>query len=74
MFTMVTSLMWRIDYHRLWGQLSTSCNNAAEVAQWATPCCSRHQSAADNNVRDGRCNLVVTPTHFRALHISSYTV
>ena len=31
------------------GQLSTTCSNAKEVAQWATP--SRPQPATDNDVR-----------------------
>ena len=30
---------WRIYYHRMWGQLSTTCSNATEVAQLGTPSC-----------------------------------
>ena len=48
----------RIDYHWLWGPMSTTCSNATEVAQWATPSCSRPQPATDNGVRDGRSNRV----------------
>ena len=45
------------------GKILTSFSNATEVAQWATPSCSRPQRASDNGVRDGRSNLlVVTPT------------
>ena len=40
----------------LWGQLSTTCSNVTEVAQWAAPSCSRPQPATDNGVRDGRSN------------------
>ena len=29
-------------------QLATTCSNATEVAQWATPICSRQLPAADN--------------------------
>ena len=49
---------WRINYHSLWGQLSTAFSNATEVAQWAAPRCSGAgpQPAADNGVRDGRSN------------------
>ena len=38
------------------GKLSTTCSNAIEVTQWATPSCSRPQPATDNGVRDGRSN------------------
>ena len=31
----------------MWGQLSTTCSNATEVAQWGTSC-SRRQPATDN--------------------------
>ena len=33
---------WRIDYHCLWGQLSTTCNNATEVAHWQLPVAVDH--------------------------------
>ena len=32
------------------------CSNATEVAQWATPRCSRPQPAMDNGVRDCTSN------------------
>ena len=35
---------WRIYYHRMWVQLSTTCN---EVAQWGAPSCSRAQPATE---------------------------
>ena len=46
----------RIYYYCLWGHLSTTCIIATEVAQWATPSCSRLQAATDNGVRGGRYN------------------
>ena len=46
----------RIDYHCLWGQLSTTCSNVTGVTQWATPSCSRPQQANYNGVRDGSPN------------------
>ena len=54
------SLIWpgvpqrRIDYHCMWGQISTPRSNATEVAQWATLSWSLPQPATDNGVRDGR--------------------
>ena len=49
--------------HCLWCQLSTTCSNAAEVAQLATFNCSRPQKATNNSVSDGRFNLLaVNPT------------
>ena len=52
----------------MWGQLSTSCSNATEVAQWGIPSCSRPQPATGNDVWDGRSNwLAVTPTLHRAV-------
>ena len=51
-----------------WGQLSTTCSNATEVAQWAVPSFNRLQSATDNGVRDGWSNwLTVTPTLYRVV-------
>ena len=47
---------WRIYYHRMWGQLSTTCCNATEIAQWEALSCSRPQPATDNGIRDGRSN------------------
>ena len=32
-----------------------------EIAQWATPSCSRPQPATDNGVRDSRSNRLVAP-------------
>ena len=62
------SHQWRIYYHSLWGQLSTTCSNATEVAQWAAPSSSQSQRATDNGVRDGRSNwLSVIPTLYRAV-------
>ena len=53
----------RIYYHCLWVQLTTTCSNATEVAQWADSEWSRPQPALDNGVIDGRSNwLAVTPT------------
>ena len=37
----------RIYYHSLSGQLSATCSNATEVAQWATPSCSRPKRPLD---------------------------
>ena len=37
-------------------QLSTTCSNFTEVAQWAAPSCSQPQPATNNGVRDGRSN------------------
>ena len=45
----------------MWGQLSTTCNNATEVAQWGTPSCSKPRPATDNDVRDDRSNWLVAP-------------
>ena len=50
-----------INYDSLWGQLSTTCNNAAEVARWATPSCSRPQPAMDNALRYGKSNYMAVP-------------
>ena len=47
---------WRIYYHRMWVQLSTTCSNFTEVAQWGAPSCSQQQPATDNGDRDGRSN------------------
>ena len=47
---------WRIYFHCSWGQLSTTCSDATEVAQWAAPNCSRPQSASDHGVRDSSSN------------------
>ena len=33
-----------------------TCSNATEVAQWATPSCSRPQLATDDGIRYGRLN------------------
>ena len=40
----------------LCGQLSTTCSNVTQVAQWAASSCSRPQPAMDNDVRDCRSN------------------
>ena len=48
----------------MWGQLSTTCSNATEVAQWAAPSCSRLQPATDNPARS---NYPLTPTIQRAV-------
>ena len=37
--------MWHKSTDLSTTQISTTCSNAAEVAQWATPCCSRPQPA-----------------------------
>ena len=56
----IHSLLWprviqrRIYYHWLWGQFSTTCSNAIEVAQWATPSCIWLQPPTDDGIRDGR--------------------
>ena len=52
----------------MWGQLSTTCSNFTEVAQWGAPSCSQPQPATDNGVRDGRSNwLLAPPTIHRAV-------
>ena len=44
---------WRIYYHRMWGQLSTTCSNVLiEAAQLGTPSFSQPQPATDNGVRE----------------------
>ena len=59
---MARSPQWSIYYHSLYGQLSTTCSNAIEVAQWVAPSCSWPQPAMDIGVRDGSSNwLAVTP-------------
>ena len=50
------SPQWRIYYHCSWRQLSNTCSNATEVAQWAAPSCSWPKPATGNGVRDGRSN------------------
>ena len=61
-------LQWRIYYHIIWVQLSTTCSNFTEVAQRVAPSCSQPQPATDNGVRDGRSNwLVASPTLHRAV-------
>ena len=47
---------------QLWCQLSTTCRNVTEVAQWATPSCSRPQAVTYNGVRYGRLNWLATPS------------
>ena len=48
----------------MWGQLSTTCSNATELAQLGAPSCNLPQPATDNGARDGRSNwLAVTPFH-----------
>ena len=42
-------LQWKIYYYSLGGQLSTTCTNATEVAQWVAPSCSRQHPATDND-------------------------
>ena len=39
-------------YHFSFGQLSTTCSNASEVAEWVAPSCSGPQPATDNGERD----------------------
>ena len=56
----------------MWFQLSTTCSNFTEVAQWEAPGCSHPQLATDNGVRDGRSNwLVAPPPYTRQYHMSS---
>ena len=38
------------------GGVNYNCSNDTEVAKWATPSCSRSQTAMDNGVRDGSSN------------------
>ena len=45
----------------MWVQLSTTCSNFTEGAQWGAPSCSQPQPATDNGVRDGRSNWLVAP-------------
>ena len=40
----------------VWGQLSTTCSNVTQVAQWAVPSCSRPQLTTENGVRNVRSN------------------
>ena len=47
----------------LWGQLSTTCSNVTEVAQWAAPSCSWPQPATDNGVRDVRSDFLAVTLH-----------
>ena len=47
----------------LWGQISTTSCNATEVAQWASPSCSRPQPSTDNGVSDGRSNWLPVNPH-----------
>ena len=35
-------------YHCFWGQISTTCSNATEVAQWGAPSFSRPQPVTDS--------------------------
>ena len=52
----------------MWSQLSTTCSNDTEGAQWGASSCSRPQPAQDNGVRDGRSNWpAVTPSIHRAV-------
>ena len=37
-------------------KLSTTCSNGTEVANWATPSCSRPQPATDNSASNCRSN------------------
>ena len=45
----------------MWGQLSTTCSNFTEVAQWRASKCSRPELALDNGIQDGRSNRLVEP-------------
>ena len=54
--SMARSPLWRIYYYFLSGQFSTTCKNDTELKEWAAPSCIRPQPAADNSVRDDRCN------------------
>ena len=59
-------------YHCSWDQFSTTWSNAAEVAQWTAPNCSRPQPATHNCAKDGISNwLLVTPTIYRAAPLSA---
>ena len=61
-YTWPRTSQWRIYFHKMWGQLSTNCSNATEVAQWGASSCIPPQPATYNGVRDGRSNsLSVTP-------------
>ena len=60
--------MCRIYYHRMWGQLSTNCSNATEVAQYDAPSRSRPQTATGYSVRDGASiDLPLPHTQHRAV-------
>ena len=59
---------WSIHCHWTWGQLSTPCCNATEVALLAAPSCSLPQPATDHGVGDGRSNwLPLLPTLHRSV-------
>ena len=46
---MAKSTQWRIYYHSLWGQLTTTCSNATEVTKRAALSCSRPKPVKDNS-------------------------
>ena len=60
---MARSPQLRIFYNSLWGQLSSACSNATEVALLAAPSFSRPQLATDNGVKDGRYNWLAVTSH-----------
>ena len=59
-------------YHCVWGQLSHTCRNATEEAQWATRSSSSWtQPAKDNGIRIGRSIwLPITPNLYRVVLLS----
>ena len=62
---MARSLTVEIYYHIMWSQLSTTCSNATEVAQWKAPSWSGPKPAMDNGATDGRSDADTSPP---ALH------
>ena len=55
-------------YHLLWGQLSTTCSDATEVAQWAAPSCSQPQQL--RTMPSEKVDLIdwpLPPTLYRAV-------
>ena len=65
-----------INYHCLWRQISTTCSNATEVAQWATPSCNRPEPDTDDGTRNGNNNNIIIyhdflPTPRRGSHVKS---
>ena len=52
---------WRICYHRMWGQLSTTCSNLLKQPNGELLVSVDRRSAKDYGVRDGRSNWLVAP-------------